>query len=236
MTAPNMIMRDPLLYRIRHAHHYRTGDKWCLYPMYDFAHCLSDALESITHSICTMEFVDHRPLYDWILDQLDVPCHPQQIEFARLNLEYTMMSKRILLELVEKEYVSGWDDPRMPTLVGMRRRGFTPESMRSFCERIGVGKKESWIGLDKLEKAVGKLDKQNRWVPAVPPLHFDKPRIAGVGPGDGFGQALAEAFPKKTIGLIPCAVGVAESAVDRGRTGGRRFVIFVRCAILIVVD
>ncbi|MGD9125068.1 MAG: glutamine--tRNA ligase/YqeY domain fusion protein [Desulfarculaceae bacterium] len=153
MASPNLNLRDPTMYRIRRVSHHRTGDKWCIYPMYDFTHCLSDSLERITHSICTLEFEDNRALYDWFLDQLDV-YHPQQIEFARLNLEYTVMSKRILLSLVEQGIVDGWDDPRMPTLVGMRRRGYTPESIRSFCERIGVGKKDSWVGLDKLEKAV----------------------------------------------------------------------------------
>ncbi|MDO8635339.1 MAG: glutamine--tRNA ligase, partial [Dehalococcoidia bacterium] len=124
MTSPNLNMRDPVLYRILRTPHHRTGDKWCIYPMYDYAHCLSDSIEGITHSICTLEFEDHRPLYDWVLDQLDVDCHPQQIEFARLNLNYTVVSKRKLLELVENGNVSGWDDPRMPTLSGLRRRGY----------------------------------------------------------------------------------------------------------------
>ncbi|MBE9504702.1 MAG: glutamine--tRNA ligase, partial [Proteobacteria bacterium] len=138
MASPNLNMRDPVIYRIQHATHHRTGDKWCIYPMYDYAHCLEDAIESITHSLCTLEFEDHRPLYDWVLDELKTDCHPRQIEFARLNLNYTVMSKRKLLELVEGNYVSGWDDPRMPTIAGMRRRGYTPESIRNFCKRIGV--------------------------------------------------------------------------------------------------
>jgi glutaminyl-tRNA synthetase len=154
MSSPNFNMRDPTIYRIRHASHHRTGDLWCIYPMYDFAHGLSDAIEGITHSICTLEFEDHRPLYDWFLDNLDVPCHPRQIEFARLNLNYTVMSKRKLLELVEGRYVSGWDDPRMPTISGMRRRGYTPESIRSFCDRVGVAKKENVIDVALLEHAV----------------------------------------------------------------------------------
>lgn len=153
MAHPNMVMRDPTLYRVRKVTHHRTGDKWVIYPMYDFTHCLSDSIERITHSICTLEFQDNRAVYDWMLDQLGV-YHPQQIEFARLNLEFTIMSKRKLLELVNEGYVEGWDDPRMPTLIAMRRRGYTPESIRLFCERIGVGKKSSWIDIYWLEKAV----------------------------------------------------------------------------------
>jgi glutaminyl-tRNA synthetase len=153
MSSANINLRDPVIYRIRRAHHHRTGDKWCIYPMYDYTHCISDALERITHSICTLEFEDHRPLYDWVLDQLQdvVPCHPQQIEFARLNLTYTVTSKRKLMELVAGGLVDGWDDPRMNTLVGIRRRGFTPESIRLFAERIGVSKADSWIDMSVLE-------------------------------------------------------------------------------------
>ena len=142
MASPNMNMRDPPIYRIRRAHHHRTGDAWCIYPMYDFAHCLGDSVEGITHSICTLEFEDHRPLYDWFLDELNV-YHPQQIEFARLNLTYTVMSKRKLLELVQEGQVDGWDDPRMPTLIGLRRRGYTPQAIQNFCQRIGVTKYNS---------------------------------------------------------------------------------------------
>ena len=153
MTSPNINLRDPVIYRIRHVHHHRTGDKWCIYPMYDYTHCISDALERITHSLCTLEFEDHRPLYDWVLDQLAdvVPCHPQQIEFARLNLTYTVMSKRKLIELVTGGFVDGWDDPRMNTLAGVRRRGYTPASIRLFAERIGVSKADSWIDMGILE-------------------------------------------------------------------------------------
>jgi glutaminyl-tRNA synthetase len=153
MTSPNINLRDPVIYRIRHAHHHRTGDKWCIYPMYDYTHCISDALERITHSLCTLEFEDHRPLYDWVLDQLAdaVSCHPQQIEFARLNLTYSVMSKRKLIELVKGGFVDGWDDPRMNTLAGLRRRGYTPESIRLFAERIGVSKADSWIDMSVLE-------------------------------------------------------------------------------------
>lgn len=154
MSSPNLNMRDPAIYRIRRTKHHRTGDTWCIYPMYDFAHCLSDSIEGITHSICTTEFENHRPLYDWILDTLGVECHPQQIEFARLNLSYTVMSKRKLLELVEGKQVSGWDDPRMPTISGMRRRGYTPEAIRNFCERIGVAKRESMVDIALLEHFV----------------------------------------------------------------------------------
>jgi len=151
MSSPNLNMRDPTLYRIRRDTHHRTGNKWCIYPMYDFTHCLSDSIERITHSICTLEFENNRPLYDWILDELNVECHPKQIEFARLNLSYTVMSKRKLLELVKKNYVSGWDDPRMPTIAGLRRCGFTPESIKDFCERIGVAKRDSMVDIALLE-------------------------------------------------------------------------------------
>ncbi len=154
MNSPNINMRDPIIYRIRHTTHHRTGDKWCIYPMYDFTHCVSDALETITHSICTLEFEDHRPLYDWFLKALQTECHPRQIEFARLNLTYTLMSKRKLLELVEKKYVNGWDDPRMPTISGLRRRGYTPEAIRNFCEIIGVAKSNSTVDFAMLEYCV----------------------------------------------------------------------------------
>ncbi len=153
MASPNINLRDPVIYRIRHIHHQRTNNQWCIYPMYDYTHCVSDALERITHSLCTLEFEDHRPLYDWVLDQLKdkIPGHPQQIEFARLNLTYTVMSKRKLIELVDKKLVDGWDDPRLTTLVGVRRRGYTPKSIRAFIERIGVSKADSWIDMGVLE-------------------------------------------------------------------------------------
>ena len=153
MASPNFNMRDPIMYRILHAEHHRTGDRWCLYPMYDWAHGLEDSIERITHSICTLEFEDHRPLYDWFLDELGV-YHPQQIEFARLNLTYTVMSKRKLRQLVEAGNVSGWDDPRMPTVSGLRRRGYTPESIRTFAERIGVAKTDSTIDVALLEHCI----------------------------------------------------------------------------------
>jgi glutaminyl-tRNA synthetase len=151
MASPNINMRDPVLYRIRRQHHHQTGDKWCIYPMYDYTHCISDALEGITHSLCTLEFEDHRPLYNWVLDQLDIPCHPQQIEFARLNINYTVLSKRKLKQLVDEKLVSGWDDARMPTLEGMRRRGYTPASIRNFCEMVGVTKANSTVDVGMLE-------------------------------------------------------------------------------------
>jgi glutaminyl-tRNA synthetase len=154
MASPNINMRDPALYRIRRVHHHRTGDAWCIYPMYDYTHCLSDAIEDITHSLCTLEFEDHRPLYDWVLDQLHTPCHPQQIEFARLQLEYTIVSKRKLNQLVTEKHVNGWDDPRMPTIAGLRRAGFTPKAIRDFCERIGVTKQNSWIEMSVLEYCI----------------------------------------------------------------------------------
>jgi glutaminyl-tRNA synthetase len=153
MASPNMIMRDPTLYRIKHVSHYRTGGMWCIYPMYDFTHCLSDSIEGITHSICTLEFEINRALYDWVLDQLDV-YHPQQIEFARLNLSFTVLSKRKLIRLVEEGHVSGWDDPRMPTISGIRRRGYTPEAIRNFCERIGVAKADSMVDMALLEYCI----------------------------------------------------------------------------------
>ena len=154
MASPNIVMRDPTLYRIRRVSHHRTGDNWCIYPMYDFAHCLSDSIEKITHSLCTLEFENNRELYDWILDALDVDCHPQQIEFARLNLNYTVLSKRKLVELVQGKHVSGWDDPRMPTISGLRRRGYTPESIRNFCERIGVARRDSTVDIALLEFSI----------------------------------------------------------------------------------
>jgi len=154
MNSPNVTMRDPIMYRIKKVSHYRTGDSWCIYPMYDFAHCLSDSIEGITHSICTLEFENNRPLYDWFLEELNIIPRPQQIEFARLNLSYTVLSKRKLIELVGKGVVSGWDDPQMPTLSGMRRRGYTPEAIRNFCERIGVSKNDSLIDMALLENCV----------------------------------------------------------------------------------
>ena len=154
MASPNLNMRDPTIFRIRKVAHHRTGHKWCIYPMYDFSHCLSDSIEGITHSICTLEFEDNRPLYDWVLDETKVACHPQQIEFARLNLNYTVLSKRKLVQLVEQGHVTGWDDPRMPTLAGMRRRGYTPDSIRNFCDRIGVAKRDSTVDMSLLEYCV----------------------------------------------------------------------------------
>ncbi len=155
MAAPNINLRDPTIYRIRHGvTHHQTGEAWCIYPMYDYTHCISDALEHITHSICTLEFEDHRPLYNWFLEQLDVPCHPQQIEFSRLQLQYTVTSKRKLTQLVEDGYVAGWDDPRMPTLAGMRRRGYTPDALRTFCDRIGVTRSDNSIEMGVLEHCV----------------------------------------------------------------------------------
>ncbi len=163
MAHPNVLMRDPTLYRIRKVAHHRTGTKWCIYPMYDFTHCLSDAIERITHSLCTLEFENNRPLYDWVLEACDADWRPQQIEFARLNLSYTVLSKRKLRQLVEEGHVDGWDDPRMPTLAGMRRRGFPPEAIRAFCERIGVAKRDSLVDVTLLENAV--RDHLNRVAP-----------------------------------------------------------------------
>lgn len=154
MLSSNINMRDPILYRIKKTRHQRTGDSWCIYPMYDYTHCISDSIEGITHSLCTLEFEDHRPLYDWVLTQLAMSCHPQQIEFARLSLDYTVMSKRKLLQLITEGHVSGWDDPRMPTIAGMRRSGFTPEAIHNFCESIGVTKKNAWIEWGVLENSI----------------------------------------------------------------------------------
>ncbi len=168
MASPNMNLRDPAIYRIKRSHHYRTGDTWCIYPMYDFTHGISDALEGITHSLCTLEFEDHRPLYDWFLEQLPVPCHPQQIEFSRLNLNYTVTSKRKLNELVTGGDVEGWDDPRMLTIAGMRRRGYTAAAIRDFCERIGVTKNDTVLDMSVLENCVREdLDKTTRRVMGV---------------------------------------------------------------------
>ncbi len=165
MASPNVNMRDPILYRVRKASHHHTGDKWNIYPMYDFTHCLSDSIEGVTHSLCTLEFQDHRPLYDWVLNELGTKNHPQQIEFARLNLSYTVMSKRMLHELVDKGCVSGWDDPRMPTLQGLRRRGYTPESIRNFCDRIGVARRDGVVDMALLEHSV--RDDLNQHAPRV---------------------------------------------------------------------
>ncbi len=155
MASPNMNLRDPTLYRIRHGViHHQTGEAWCIYPMYDYTHPISDALEGITHSLCTLEFEDHRPLYDWVLDNVSIDCHPQQIEFSRLNLEYSVMSKRKLTRLVSEGFVEGWDDPRMPTIAGMRRRGYTPAALRQFCQRIGVTKSEGTVEMELLENTV----------------------------------------------------------------------------------
>ncbi len=154
MGSPNINLRDPIIYRVKKASHPRTGDRWCIYPMYDFTHCLSDSLEGITHSLCSLEFEDHRPLYDWIIETLDTPCHPRQIEFARMNINFTVLSKRKLQRLVEENHVQGWDDPRLPTLEGMKRRGYTPESIRKFCDIIGVSKKDSRIDMGLLESCL----------------------------------------------------------------------------------
>ncbi len=168
MASPNINMRDPTLYRIRKSAHHRTGKQWTIYPMYDFTHCVSDALEGVTHSLCTLEFEDHRPLYDWVLDHLKVPCHPQQIEFARLEISYTITSKRKLSILIDAGYVAGWDDPRLPTLKGLRRRGYTPKAIRNFCDRVGVTKKQTTIDIGVLENCAREdLDRTTPRVMAV---------------------------------------------------------------------
>ncbi|MBT3735120.1 MAG: glutamine--tRNA ligase, partial [Gammaproteobacteria bacterium] len=154
MASPNINMRDPAIYRIRHVKHHQTGDKWCIYPLYDYTHCISDSLEGITHSLCDLGFEAHRPLYDWVLDNINVNCHPQQIEFSRLNLQYTVMSKRKLKQLVEENLVDGWDDPRLPTIAGLRRRGYTPTALRDFCRRIGVTKSDNNVELALLQSVI----------------------------------------------------------------------------------
>src|SRR5690606_1007590 len=167
MAHPNLLLRDPLMYRIKHAHHHRTGDRWCIYPMYDFAHGQSDSIEHITHSICTLEFIHHRPLYDWFIEKLEIyPSH--QYEFARRNLTYTVMSKRKLLQLVNEKHVAGWDDPRMPTVSGMRRRGYTAHAIRNFCDAVGIAKRENIVDLGVLEHFVREdLNKKAKRVMAV---------------------------------------------------------------------
>jgi len=168
MQSPNVVLRDPVLYRIKHVAHHRTGDAWCIYPMYDYTHCISDALEGVTHSLCSLEFENNRPLYDWVLDNLPVPQHPQQIEFARLNLSYTVLSKRKLIQLVTEKCVSGWDDPRLPTLSGIRRRGYTPEAIRDFCERIGISKADNMVDMALLEHCLREdLNRRAKRVMAV---------------------------------------------------------------------
>ncbi|MVZ65583.1 glutamine--tRNA ligase/YqeY domain fusion protein [Sphingobacterium sp. DK4209] len=162
LASPNMHMRDPIIYRIKHANHHRTGDKWCIYPMYDFAHGQSDSIEKITHSVCTLEFIPHRPLYDWLIDRLEI-FPSKQYEFARLNLNYTVMSKRKLLQLVNEQFVEGWDDPRMPTISGLRRRGYTPASIRNFCERIGIQKRENMIDVSLLEFCIREDLNKTAW-------------------------------------------------------------------------
>lgn len=154
MASPFMCMRDPVIYRVKHAHHHQTGDKWCVYPMYDFTHCISDAIEGITHSLCTLEFQDNRRLYDWVIENISIDCTPRQYEFSRLNLEYTVLSKRRLIQLVEENHVSGWDDPRMPTIAGLRRRGYTPGSIVEFCKRIGVTKMDNMVEMSMLEACI----------------------------------------------------------------------------------
>lgn len=154
MASPFMCMRDPVLYRVKFAHHHQTGDKWCVYPMYDFTHCISDAIEGVTHSLCTLEFQDNRRLYDWVIDNISIECRPRQYEFSRLNLEYTVLSKRRLIQLVEEKFVDGWDDPRMPTIAGLRRRGYTPHSIREFCARIGVTKMDNMVEMGMLEACI----------------------------------------------------------------------------------
>ncbi len=193
MASPNLNLRDPIMYRIRHEAHHRSGDRWCIYPTYDWAHGQSDAIEEITHSICTLEFEDHRPLYDWFLEQIDPPHRPRQIEFARLNLSYTVMSKRMLNELVRDGHVSGWDDPRMPTLAGLRRRGYTPEAIREFCERIRVARADSTVDVDMLESTL--REDLNERVPRVMAVHRPLKVVIENCPEDRVEEIEAPNFP-----------------------------------------
>ena len=193
MASPNLNLRDPVMYRIRHETHHRSGDRWCIYPTYDWAHGQSDAIEGITHSICTLEFEDHRPLYDWFLEQIDPPHRPRQIEFARLNLSFTVMSKRMLNELVRDRHVSGWDDPRMPTLAGLRRRGYTPEAIREFCERIRVARADSTVDADMLESTL--REDLNQRVPRVMAVHRPLKAVIENYPEDRVEEIEAPNFP-----------------------------------------
>ncbi|AJE02016.1 glutamine--tRNA ligase/YqeY domain fusion protein [Geobacter pickeringii] len=199
MASPNMNLRDPVMYRIIHAPHPHVGDAWRIYPMYDYAHGQSDAIEGITHSVCTLEFEDHKPLYEWFLANLPVPARPRQYEFARLNLSYTVMSKRKLLQLVQDGDVSGWDDPRMPTIMGLRRRGYTPESLRSFCDRIGVGRSDSWIDMSILEESV-REDLNQRAPRAMAVLHPVKLVIENYPEGEGEQFSLANHPQRPELG------------------------------------
>ena len=193
MASPNLNLRDPVMYRIRHEAHHRTGDRWCIYPTYDWAHGQSDAIEGITHSICTLEFEDHRPLYNWFLEQIDPPHRPRQIEFARLNLTFTVMSKRMLNQLVRDGHVSGWDDPRMPTLAGLRRRGYTPEAIREFCERIRVARADSTVDVDMLESTL--REDLNERVPRVMAVHRPLKTVIENYPEDRVEEIEAPNFP-----------------------------------------
>ena len=195
MASGNLNLRDPVLYRILHASHHRTGDQWCIYPMYDYTHPISDALEGITHSLCTLEFADHRPLYDWTLDHLPVPCHPRQIEFARLNLSYTVVSKRKLLQLVNEGIVSGWDDPRMPTLSGIRRRGYPAAAIRAFAARIGMAKKESVVDMALLEHCV--REELNESAPRVMGVLDPLKVVISNYPADQNEEVIAQNHPQK---------------------------------------
>jgi glutaminyl-tRNA synthetase len=195
MASPNINLRDPTLYRIRHGViHHQTGEEWCIYPMYDYTHPISDAIEGITHSLCTLEFEDHRPLYDWVLENISISCHPQQIEFSRLNLQYMVMSKRKLTELVGEGYVEGWDDPRLPTIAGMRRRGYSPASIREFCERIGISKSENIVEMGMLEYSV-REDLNNRAPRRMAVLHPLKVTIKNY-PSDKFEEVEAANHPQ----------------------------------------
>ena len=217
MASPNLNMRDPVIYRVLNASHHRTGEDWLIYPMYDFTHGQSDSIEGVTHSICTLEFEAHRPLYDWFLDELEI-YHPQQIEFARLNLTYTVLSKRRLVQLVEGKYVNGWDDPRMPTLSGLRRRGYTPEAIRAFCERIGVAKRDNTVDIALLEHTL--REDLNRRTPrgdgsAGPVAGCNRELPRGPGRGDGVGKQ-----PRRSPDGKPDA-SVLQDAVHRtGRFQG----------------
>ncbi len=224
MSSPNLLLRDPVLYRVLFSNHHRTGDKWCIYPMYDFTHCLSDMLEGITHSLCTLEFENNRPLYDWILDKLATPNHPQQIEFARLNINFTVMSKRKLLQLVDEGHVTGWDDPRMLTLSGLRHRGYTAASIRNFCKTIGIGKRESWIDMGVLENSI--RDDLNDHAPRVMGVLKPLKLIITNYPEDQVEELPAKNHPKdETMGTrtVPFCRELYIEATDFMENAPRKF-------------
>ncbi|MDO8206845.1 MAG: glutamine--tRNA ligase/YqeY domain fusion protein [Gallionella sp.] len=227
MASPNINMRDPAIYRIRRAHHIRTGDKWCIYPMYDYTHCISDALEGITHSICTLEFEDHRPLYDWVLDNLSIACHPRQYEFSRLELHYTITSKRKLLQLVNANLVNGWDDPRMPTISGMRRRGYTPEGIREFSKRIGVSRSGNSVDMAIMEGAIREdLEaRAPRVVAVINPLKVTITNFEGASTREADFHPNHPEFGKRFVAISSALVIEADDFAEAPPSGWKRLTL-----------